>query len=434
MNETLETIEPVSCDPASPISCIEQLKQRLLSALLDKGENYTVYEETPPSYEAYKLMLGADEFSNTAPEFLDIMNRAIAIDSNYFEPKMHRITYYYNIDEFATADSLVQDLMQADLKNSRQKNLIRLWNAIIRGDNKKAFTYQKKEYDIESDDLNNNSSTMVLALQFVNRPEAIDSIYYKQVAMEKIDSLNCQTCEYRFFSKGMADIALGKPEKPIEMFGDYGVVKEFYWVKDVLLYAYVRTGNLEEVERILNTVKLTGDEETWREKCLLVAKQLLIKGEKALAHAYLDQIKESIVKQPADLVKEEKELLAYSHFYKGEYVPAGKLFQQLSQEDSDNIDFRAFWAMSLLGTGKSEEAEKTAAGLEDLRADYQYGAIDYAKARYFAFKGDSDLVIQHLIRAVSAGKRYNPGTFSDDVLMQPYVSMDSFQNVMTFWH
>ncbi len=433
MNETLESIEPVSCPTDSPLECIEELKQRLLGSLLG-DERWTYYEEEPPNYEAYKMILEAENVDNTDPEYLRIMNEAIALDSSYFEPKMHRITYYYNIEEFAKTDSLIQALARDDLKGSRQKKIVKLWNALVRGDNKKAFTYLKKEYNWEPDDLNNNSSTMVVALQFVNRPEAVDSIYNKQLAMEKIDSLNCLTCEYRFYTKGMADIALGKPEIPIEMFGKYASVKEFYWVKDVLLYAYVRTGQQDKIDEILNTVKLTGNTNIWRDKCLLLGKQFLLQGKKEASDAYLDLLLGSFDLSDAELKEVEMEQKAMAHFYKGDFPIAVRFFEELVEVDPDDIDNNAFLAMSLWKTGRTEKAEEVMEKLERLRTDYQYGAIDYARARYFASTGDADLAIQHLIRAVAAGKRYNPGTFQDDVLMRPYKEMDAFKNVLTFWH
>ncbi len=434
MNRTLETIEPVSCDSDSPLDCIEKLKQRLLSALLNENEQYTVYEEKPPNYEAYKLMLGINKFESNTTEYLKILNDAIALDSTYFEPKLHRMSYYYNLEDFAMADSMAQELASANLKSSRQQNLVKLWSALIKGDNKRAFTYLKKEYNTEPDDLNNNSSTMVMALQFVNRPKAVDSIYNTQPIMDKIDSLSCQTCEFRHFCKGMADIALGNPEKPIEMFGNYGSVKEFFWIKDVLLYAYVRTGSPDAAEKVLNTIKLTGDINIWRDKSLMVAKQYLIAGDLARAGSQLQLVIESIDQQSAELTTEEIEFKALAHFYDKDYEKAADLFQNLVELEPDDIDFNSFYAMSLLKMDQQEKAEMIIEKLEELREDYQYGKIDYAKARYYALKGDEDLVIQNLIRAVSSGKRYNHEAFEDDVLMQPYVKLESFRNVLTFWH
>ncbi|NNK12386.1 MAG: hypothetical protein HKP08_13655 [Flavobacteriaceae bacterium] len=338
------------------------------------------------------------------------------------------------MDNFAMADSMAQELSSANLKSKRQQNLVKLWTALIKGDNKRAFTYLKKEYNTEPDDLNNNSSTMVMALQFVNRPEVIDSIYNKQPIMANIDSLSCQTCEYRHFSKGMADIALGKPEKAIEMFKDYGRVKEFYWIKDVLMYANMRIGDHSEVDNIMNTIKLTGDLDTWREKCLLVAKQYLLQEDRSRADLYLNKLLGSLEDQSAELTIEEKELKAFTNFYLDEFTEAGEIFQSLQEIDPEDVDYISFQAMCLFEEGELEKAEKLIGDIERIRTDYQYGEIDYAKARYYAVKGDTDLLIQNLIRAVAAGKRYNPGTFHDDVLMKPYTELESFKNVLNFWH
>ncbi|NNK12596.1 MAG: tetratricopeptide repeat protein [Flavobacteriaceae bacterium] len=434
MNETLETIEPVTCNSDSPLECVEMLKQRLLSALLDKDERFTVYEEKPPNYEAYKVLSRMNDYESDTPEYLNLMNEAIALDSTYFEPKLHRMAYYYNMDDFVMADSMVRDLEAANLKGRRQQNLVKLWSALINGDNKKAFTYLKKEYNIESDDLNNNSSTMVMALQFVNKPEAVDSIYNKNPVMAHIDSLSCQTCEYRHFSKGMADIALGKSEEAISMFEEYGKAKGFYWIKDVLLYANIRVGDSLQVDNILNTIKLTGELSTWQDKCLLVAKQYLLQENRSRADYYLQQLHQSLGEEWTDMSRGEMDNKAYAYFYGEDYKKAADRFQRLLKEDPENIGYNSFLAMSWLKAGEVEKSEQIIAELENLRADYQYGEIDYAKARYYALVGDTDLLIQNLIRAVASGKRYSLGTFKDDIIMQPYLEMDGFKNVLTFWH
>jgi tetratricopeptide (TPR) repeat protein len=434
MNKTLISFDPVECDPNSPLTCIEELKQRILG-YLSKGKPGTDYEETPPKYEAYRMVIEAlDKYENADPEFLKAMSDAIAIDSTYFEPQLHRITHYYNKDQFATADSLVTAWSRKPKSGERQVNLVRMWEALLNGNNQKAFNYYRKEYNYQPDDINNNMSTMVLALQFVNRPEAVDSIYNQQLFMERVDLNNCLECEYRYYIKGLADVELGNPQKPIEMFKEYGSMKGFEWVKDVLINAYVVTGNKEAVAEIMNTYRLTSDMPLWQRKTLVTAKEFLRVGDKDNANKYFNEVLSSIENKTTALSIEEKELMAYAHFYKEDFQKAEKLLSSLLKEDPENIKYKSYLAMSLYKIGKEKEASTLINSLDKQRNSFQYGAIDYAKARYYAISNDEEQLIQYLIRAVSAGKRFTPDTFQRDLLMTPYVNSVGFQEVLNFWH
>lgn len=434
LNRTLISFDPVECDTDSPLTCIEELKQRILG-YLSKGKPGTDYEETPPKYEAFKLVIEAlDNYESSDPEFLNAMNAAIAIDSNYFEPKLHRLTYFYNQEKFAIADSLVTIWSREPKTGERQVNLVRMWEALLNGDNQKAFNYFRKEYNYQPDDINNNMSAMVLALQFVNRPEAVDSIYRQQLFMERVDLNNCLECEYRYYIKGLADIELGNPQKPIEMFKDYGSAKGFEWVKEVLINAYVEMGNEDAVAEIMNAYRLTSDKTLWRKKTQSTAKEFLRAGDKDNADKYFNELLNSLEDQSTALAREEKELMAYAYFYKTDYGKAEELLRSLLQEKPESIDNKNYLAMSLFKIGKEKEASSLIKSLDAQRESYQYGAIDYAKARYYAISGDEDQMLQHLIRAVSAGKRFTSYAFQHDILMKPYVQSVSFQEVMNFWH
>jgi TolB-like protein len=434
MNKTLISFDLVECGTDSPLTCIEELKQRILG-YLSKGKPGTDYEETPPKYEAFKIVLEAfDNYENSDPEFLKAMNDAIAIDSNYFEPKLHRVTYYYNKDQYAIADSLVTLWSREPKTGERQVNLVRMWEALLNGDNQKAFNYFRKEYNYQPDDINNNMSAMVLALQFVNRPEAVDSIYNQQLVMERIDLNNCQECEYRYYVKGLADIELGNPKIPIEMFKEYGSKKGFEWVKEVLINAYAETGNEEGVAEIMNAYRLTSDRNKWRDKTLITAKEFLRVGDKDNADKYFDELLNSFEEQTKALSYEDQELMAYAYFYKTNYEKAEKLLRSLLIKDPESIPNKTYMAMSLFLNGKENEARSLINSLDVLRGPYQYGAIDYAKARYYAISGAEDEMIQYLIRAVSAGKRFTSFTFQHDILMKPYTQSASFKEVLNFWH
>ena len=126
--------------------------------------------------------------------------------------------------------------------------------------------------------------------------------------------------------------------------------------------------------------------------------------------------------------------MSYAYFYKTDYEKSEKLLRPLLKEDPESIQNKNYLAMSLFKIGKEKEANSLINSLDMLRGSYQYGAIDYAKARYYAISGAEDEMIQHLIRAVSAGKRFTSYSFQHDILMKPYTQSASFKEVMNFWH
>ena len=169
MNKTLISFEVTKCDPESPLTCIENVKQRVLGYLLSKEKVVIGIEETPPNFKAYKLWLESDALSRMqAPKQLDFINEAIAADSSFFKPKLDRVAYYYNRDQFEIADSLLQRLKDETGTKKQQRNMINHYEACFRGDNKMAYKTYKEEYRIAPTDLEISLSYKVLALQFVN--------------------------------------------------------------------------------------------------------------------------------------------------------------------------------------------------------------------------------------------------------------------------
>jgi tetratricopeptide (TPR) repeat protein len=218
------------------------------------------------------------------------------------------------------------------------------------------------------------------------------------------------------------------------MFKDYGSRKGFEWVKEVLINAYAVTGNEEAVAEIMNAYRLTSDISLWRQKAQVTAKEFLRVGDKQNADKYFNEVLNSFEDQSTALSIEERELMAYAYFYKADYKKAEEMLRSILKESPESTQNKSYLAMSLFKTGKEKEASSLINNLDAQRDSYQYGAIDYAKARYYALSGDEDQMIQYLIRAVAAGKRFTSHTFQHDILMKPYVQSASFIEVMNFWH
>jgi tetratricopeptide (TPR) repeat protein len=176
------------------------------------------------------------------------------------------------------------------------------------------------------------------------------------------------------------------------------------------------------------------DKSLWQKKTQITAKEFLRAGDKENADKYFNELLNSFGENSEELTIEERELMAYAYFYKTDYKKAEELLRSLLNKGPKSIQNKSYLAMSLFKTGNEKEASSLINSLDAQRDLYQYGAIDYVKARYYAISGDEEQMIQHLIRAVSAGKRFTSATFQHDILMKPYVQSVSFQEVMNFWH
>ncbi|MBT8323187.1 MAG: hypothetical protein KJO94_06900, partial [Eudoraea sp.] len=292
MDKTLITLEPVECDPESPLDCIEAIKQRVLGYLITDKDEKNNLQERPPRYKAYKnLLLAKDKGrAGESEEYLRLLNQAIAEDSTYFEPKVLRVAFFYNQREYIKSDSLLQVLSRETSNIERQVNLLNFYEAILEGNNRNTYKYLKKEYDYSPTDMETNYSLMTLAQQFINSPEKIDSIYYQAIEMENIDLEKCLYCEYRYYLKGLADVELGRYEEVVEMLTPFSKTKNQVWLKWVLIRAHLRLGNDQAVSGILSNYKIVADPADWVDLNVLAAKEHLLLNQKDQAHVILGEL------------------------------------------------------------------------------------------------------------------------------------------------
>ena len=176
-------------------------------ALITENKEQLNLQQTPPEFEAYQLVLDAKANFSDEDVYLDFLNKAIAIDSNYFEPKLLRVGHFYNNGEFEKADSLRNAIPITSNRNERQRNLLNLYESLLLGNNAKTYNLISKEYNLAPFDIESNSSTMTIALQYVNRPEDVEAIY-KEISIKEMDIENCVYCKYRIYIKALDGIEL----------------------------------------------------------------------------------------------------------------------------------------------------------------------------------------------------------------------------------
>ena len=435
MDRTLHSFEDVFCNVDSPLDCIEAAKQKILGYLVTEGK--VVLEDTPPNYQAYEYFIDAKQTYRESPhdpKSLEKIELAIEADSNYFEPKVYKFIYYYNIGEYGTADSILQPLLEIRA-SERQNVLLEIYEALLNIDYNRAHEWQQKEYNIAPLHLETNSNMMLQSLQLLNKPEEIDSVF-NEINMADFDLSKCNFCIERYKLKGLADIDRNRFDEVIGSLEGFKEQKDkdFIVLKKILLRAYIRAAKYALADDLLSNINLESSEEAeWMDIYLFAAKEFIWAGKQDLANIYLDNIIEEMSEREP-VSDNELYILAESQFYRQDYQSAVKYLEILLQSNPELIDQHALLAIAYYKSGNITKANNKLQELEELRTDYQLGEVDYGLAVFYASVDDEKKTEQHLNRAIRDGHWFETATFHNDPLLKPYFESERFKLILTSRH
>jgi len=425
-DETLIAFQSKECDLNNGIDCIDDLKESILGFLMTEDLKKEMLQEIPPKYEAYRYLMEANNTSESQ-EYISLLNKAIEADSTYFEPKVFRVAYYYNRGDFVKADSLLKNIKPNLINNKRQHNLLNTYNALLTGNNKKVYTTTLNEYEIAPFDLKSNRSTMVVALQMVNRPQDVTAIF-NEIKMDSMDKQNCPECLIRIYVKALADIELKKYENAFQLLEPIAEESKKIFLNKALITSYVRSGKNDKLDNFLNKLELVNNPETYYDFYLFTAKEYLLLGNSKVANLHLTKILSAAKKIT------NKKLLAETLYFKNEFKEAEKLLEELYKIDPTDTDVLIKLAICNLKLGDKKEEKLYLTKLEESRKIYQFGSIDYAFAQFFAIAENKMKMEKHLTKAVAEGHLFTSQTFQNDPHFVKFKDSPSFRTILNYWH
>ena len=427
LSKTLISFKPVECEAEDPMECIESLKQLVLGYLSTVEKGQLNLQESPPKYKAYQYVLNAKENYDKGDIYLDYLTKAIEVDSNYFYPKILRVGHYYNEGEFKKADSLLKLIKPFSERQKRQNNLIKLYEAVLNGENDKTVEYMKVEYNFTPFDLETNSSLMVVTQQFVNKPEDVDTIFNAIPALG-LDVKDCLECEYRVSVKVHSDIELGKYREAIDILNEVNKSLDSFYLKKTLITAYVRSGDTASAENVLADLKMTSSDYNLKDAYLFTGKEFIMMDQKEKADVYFNRII-----QMGSMGKND-ENYAQAFYFKSDMNSAVEKLLPLYHMNPENPDIITKLAIAYTLSNDQQKADKYLKDLQQLSIDYQFGEIDYAFAQYYAAIDDKEMMLKHLLKSVSKGLRFKNDTYHNDPHFFKYRNESGFQKVLKFWH
>lgn len=426
-DDTITTsFKNIECESNNPIDCIERLKQVILGYLITEGNEASNLQVTPPKFEAYQKLLEAKkEGSIDSEKYLGKLNEAIAIDPNYFEPKVLKLSYYFNRENFHVTDSLLNTINETNVNDRRQRDILNFYEALLNGDNKKIHDYLYKEYQINQFDIGTNSSMMVIALQFTNRPNEVEEIF-NRVSFKDADIMDCVECAYRVYVMSRAYIELGDFSKAIPILKKTIESNDYLNLKKSLSSAYIRTNQLENLNEIIEKYELTISHSDWIELCMFVGKEFLLVQNEKEASRFFNLLMNN--PESSDFRKGK------ASYYIGDFESSNNFLTKVFEKDSTNVDLLLKLAVSSKKLGMDTRAIDFINKLESQRADYQYGSIDYALAQYYISDDDDSTALKYLKKSVADGNRFRDESFQNDPHFVSISRNQEFKEILNFWN
>lgn len=425
--ETNIAFPDIKISKSNPTLGMKKLSNMVLSHLATADQPNLQLQDEPPNFTAYSYLLEAKALDIGSPECLLLLNRALSIDSNYFEAKVLRLSHFYNNDAYETADSLRLAIKPNASTSSRQRNLYNFYSALLSGKNKQIYATWKNEYDHAPFYLTDNSTLMVLAQQFINRPQEVDAIY-QEIDFSDINIENCSPCESRIFIKAFADIELKKYQECIDLTRPYVKVGATSFLLQPLVIAYIRNGNNEELNELMEEMPTIALEDGWQTLYSIAGREYellndTIRSRRNYTKAlnYYERI-------------EDKPKLAETYFDLKKYQKAKTILEQLSRDSELKNSELSMLAVCYLDNNQINKASEIENKLKQKDSKYDFGNIDYNLAIIQAFKKNKDLCLQYLLSSVKKGARYRYDMFQNDPQFSEYHNEAAFQELLSYWH
>lgn len=424
-NDEQISFKLIECNSDNPLDCIEQLKQLILGYLVMNENQLMNLESNPPKFDAYQYVITARTNIKDDEIYIDAIKKAIAADPNYFEPKVLEIVYYYNQENYHKSDSLLNEIKPTSSTTDRQMNLLHMYRSLLDGNNRKVNDYLIKEYHYNPFDIETSQSLMVIALQFINRPELVDAIY-EEIPSKDLIIENCLWCEYRIYVKSMADIQLKRYDKTIELLTETLQKVDAFYLNKPLASAYIRSNRQTDLDQLVSHLELTSKMEDIVEFSIFTGKEFLLLNNREMANKFFNKV---IQNEP----QETNSSLAESYYFLEDYKNAELIYQQLHDENPEDLIYISRLAACLHKNQKIEEGKQMIKKLEPLRADFQYGAVDYCLAQYYAVAQDEENVFNYLLKSISQGNYYTITSFQNDPHFVSYFKSKKFNPILEYW-
>ena len=419
--DVIEPIKDVHCKSSNPMDCIQEMASKVKGYWVSKGKIVT-----PPKYEAYKAYLAAKKSwaTDDTTFVLNQLNKAIALDADFFDPYLLILTYFSNYGAFQRAADTLEAVRKKfpDLE-PREDHLLQYHIADVEGRNMDTYRYYLKEYEIDPHDLFTNNNAIVLALMYRHSPrEALR--FYNDFPNDSLNMEGCTYCAVRFEcamwaaldldSMALADMLAPKIKGSLLTSFSYSTLMMYYvWKNDTA-----------KIDELITAAKLHPNlDKDWQFLPVLASRFFLVRGDTARSMSYAQ-------KAITACLPLKGRLLGKSYYLHGQLDKALIVYKEEIKKQPDNKDLIAEAGMIYARQGNKAAAVKSIDQLKSMQKPFDYGAVEYLQGRIYAVLGDYEKATSLLQESISKGMKFKLETFNHDPDLMGLATFPAYVQLM----
>ena len=426
-NRPLYAFKKVTCSIERPLDGIEQLKEQILGYWVTRHEEHIAHQ--PPTFSAYELYLRAKDYWARDYDLADsLLRKSIALDPAFHHSKVLLAHLYYNVQDFETLDSITTSI-EADLnrKNPIQVNAVQYLRALLEGNNRRVFETYQKEYASAPQDLFKNTAMMVIATNFVRKPELAIQLY-EEINNDLFDYSTCDYCVVRAEIMAAALISLGKYDEVIKLLEPLLKLTKRRRPREYLSIAYIRTQNKEKLDDMLRDAESTNLDGDINYLYFLTAYHAQLSGVQDLRKKYAEK---AIELYSAN--RKNHLMLGRSYFILEDYERAKASFEAYLQRRPDHFFSLGKLAAISFMERDDEKAESYLEKMQSADRAYDFGYSSYFIGQTFALAKKYPEAFQYLKEAVKAGDILSVIDYENDPLLAELHGMPEWDEVISYW-